>query len=182
MTMAEEKNHSETATFAGGCFWCMQPPFDNLEGVISTTVGYTGGTEKNPNYHEVCYGMTGHLESIQIVFDPARVSYHELLDVFWLNVDPTDDGGQFVDRGRHYKTAIFYHDEKQKEAAEESKKKLAETGRYKAPIVTEIRPAMEFYPAEDYHQDYYQKNPIGYATYKVGSGRDRYIQHMKDIK
>lgn len=160
----------------------MQPPFDNLEGVLETTVGYTGGTEKNPNYHEVCMGRTEHLESIEIVYDPEVISYEKLLEVFWLNVDPTDDGGQFIDRGRHYKTAIFYHDDEQKTAAEESRKKLGESGRYNGPIVTEIRPAMDFYPAESYHQKYYQKNPIGYSTYKFGSGRERYIEHMKDLK
>jgi len=180
--METDDSKHEEATFSGGCFWCMQPPFDALEGVISTTVGYSGGTEKNPTYHEVCYGMTGHLESVRIVFDPERISYEKLLDTFWLNVDPTDDGGQFVDRGGHYKTAIFYHDDEQKRIAEESIKKLEESGRYKAPIVTEVRPVMEFYPAEDYHQNYYQKNPIGYSTYKIGSGRERYMQHMKDIK
>ncbi len=175
------KNY-EKATFSGGCFWCMQPPFDRLDGVISTTVGYTGGKEKNPNYHEVCYGRTGHLESIEVTYDPERISYDQLLDVFWLNIDPTDDGGQFVDRGRHYMTAIFYHNEEQKKTAEESKRKLGESGRYKAPIVTDIRPAMAFYPAEEYHQNYYEKNPIGYSSYKTGSGRERYIEYMKNMK
>ena len=172
----------EKATFAGGCFWCMQPPFDNLEGVVSTTVGYTGGTEASPKYEEVCRGMTEHLESIEIVYDPSVISYERLLDVFWINVDPTDDGGQFIDRGRHYETAIFYHSESQKSAAEESKRKLGESGRYGSPIVTEIRLAMEFYPAEGYHQKFYEKNPIGYQNYKTGSGRDGYIQYMKNIK
>ncbi len=180
--MEPTEERYEKATFSGGCFWCMQPPFDRLEGVVSTTVGYTGGKEKNPTYDEVCYGMTGHLESVRIIFDPDRISYEKLLDVFWLNIDPTDDGGQFIDRGRHYKTAVFYHNEEQKRVAEESKRKLEAYGRYGAPIVTEIRPAVEFYPAEDYHQNYYEKNPIGYASYKAGSGRDRYIQYMKDIK
>ncbi|HML93939.1 MAG TPA: peptide-methionine (S)-S-oxide reductase MsrA [Thermodesulfobacteriota bacterium] len=180
--MEENGGKYKKATFSGGCFWCMQPPFDNLPGVVSTTVGYTGGTEKNPSYHDVCYGRTNHLESIEVVYDPDKVSYEELLDVFWLNIDPTDDGGQFVDRGRHYKTAIFYHDEEQKKTAEESKRKLEESGRYKAPVVTTVRPAMEFYPAEDYHQKYYEKNPIGYSTYKAGSGREGYIQHMKGMK
>ncbi len=180
--MEEKGGKYKTATFSGGCFWCMQPPFDNLPGVVSTTVGYTGGKEKNPSYHDVCYGRTDHLESIEVVYDPDKVSYEQLLDVFWLNIDPTDDGGQFVDRGRHYKTAIFYHDEEQKKTAEESIRKLEESGRYKAPIVTTIRPAMAFYPAEDYHQKYYEKNPIGYSTYKVGSGREGYIQHMKGMK
>lgn len=160
----------------------MQPPFDNLEGVISTTVGYTGGKEANPKYDEVCRGMTEHLESIEILYDPSVISYERLLDVFWINVDPTDDGGQFVDRGRHYKTAIFYHSEYQKTAAEQSKRKLGESGRYGSPIVTEVRPAMEFYPAESYHQKYYEKNPIGYQSYKTGSGREGYMQYMKNIK
>lgn len=172
----------EKATFSGGCFWCMQPPFDALEGVVSTTVGYTGGEEKNPKYEEVCHGLTKHLESIEITYDPSVISYDKLLEVFWLNVDPTDDGGQFVDRGHHYQTAIFYHSDYQKEAAEESKKKLSESGRYGAPIVTDIRPAMQFYPAEGYHQNYYQKNPIGYQNYKFGSGRESYIQYMKNVK
>lgn len=160
----------------------MQPPFDSLEGVISTTVGYTGGSEKNPTYDDVCLGKTEHLESVQIVFDSSVISYERLLDLFWLNVDPTDGGGQFVDRGMHYRTAIFYHSEEQRIIAEESKKKLSESGRYPGPIVTEIRPAMEFYPAEGYHQNFYEKNPIGYASYKMGSGREKYIELMKKMK
>lgn len=180
--MSKTTNDYEEATFSGGCFWCMQPPFDSLRGVSSTTVGYTGGKEKNPTYDDVCLGKTEHLESVQIVFDPSVITYEKLLDVFWLNVDPTDGGGQFVDRGMHYRTAIFYHSEEQKKIAEESKNKLAESGRYPGPIVTEIRPAMEFYPAEDYHQNFYEKNPIGYASYKMGSGRERYIEFMKKMK
>ena len=180
--MNNSSDNYEKATFSGGCFWCMQPPFDSLEGVISTTVGYTGGSEKNPTYDDVCLGKTEHLESVQIVFDQSVISYERLLDLFWLNVDPTDGGGQFVDRGMHYRTAIFYHSEEQRVIAEESKKKLSESGRYPGPIVTEIRPAMEFYPAEDYHQNFYEKNPIGYASYKMGSGRDRYIELMKKMK
>lgn len=180
--MTDTQNNYEKATFSGGCFWCMQPPFDSLEGVISTTVGYTGGLEKNPTYDDVCLGRTEHFESVEIVFDPSVISYDKLLDVFWLNVDPTDGGGQFVDRGMHYRTAIFYHSNEQRALAEESKKKLGETGRYPVPIVTDIRPAMEFYPAEEYHQNFYEKNPIGYASYKMGSGRGRYIEFMKNIK
>lgn len=172
-------NKHKKATFSGGCFWCMQPPFDDLSGVISTTVGYTGGTENNPTYHEVCRGMTDHLESIEIIYDTSIISYEQLLDVFWLNIDPTDSGGQFVDRGGHYRTAIFYHDDHQKNAAERAKASLSKSGRYKSLIVTEIRPAMEFYPAEGYHQKYYQKNPIGYSAYKVGSGRGLYARSMK---
>lgn len=144
--------------------------------------GIYRGKEKNPDYHEVCMGRTAHLESIEVIFDPERVKYYDLLDVFWLNIDPTDDGGQFADRGRHYHTAIFYHDDEQKRIAEESKHRLSESGRYKAPIVTEIRPAMDFYPAEEYHQKYYEKNPIGYSHYKIGSGREGYIQYMKNMK
>ncbi len=180
--MGISENNYEKATFSGGCFWCMQPPFDNLEGVISTTVGYTGGLEKNPTYDDVCLGRTEHLESVQIVYDPSLISYEKLLDVFWLNVDPTDGEGQFVDRGMHYRTAIFYHSEEQKTIAQESKKKLEQSGRYPSPIITQIRPAMEFYTAEEPHQNFYEKNPIGYASYKMGSGRGSYIEYMKNIK
>jgi methionine-S-sulfoxide reductase len=180
--MGNNENNYEKATFSGGCFWCMQPPFDRLDGVISTTVGYTGGNEKNPTYDDVCLGRTEHLESVEIVYDPSKISYEKLLEVFWLNVDPTDGGGQFVDRGMHYRTAIFYHSDEQRIVAEESKKKLPETGRYPGPIMTEIRPAMEFYPAEESHQNFYEKNPIGYASYKMGSGRGRYIDFMKNMK
>ncbi len=180
--MSDQGENYEKATFSGGCFWCMQPPFDNLKGVISTTVGYTGGTQQNPTYDDVCRGRTDHLESIEVVYDPSQISYEQLLDVFWLNVDPTDGGGQFVDRGMHYRTAIFYHNGQQRQIAEESKKTLPDTGRYPSPIVTEIRPAMDFYPAEEYHQNYYEKNPIGYASYKMGSGRGRYIEFMKNMK
>ncbi len=180
--MGISDNNYEKATFSGGCFWCMQPPFDNLDGVISTTVGYTGGLEKSPTYDDVCLGRTEHLESVQIIYDPSLISYEKLLDVFWINVNPTDGAGQFVDRGMHYRTAIFYHSEEQKLTAQESKKKLGETDRYPSPIVTEIKPAMEFYPAEDCHQNFYEKNPIGYTSYKMGSGRGSYIEYMKNIK
>jgi len=168
----------ENATFAGGCFWCMQPPFDKLEGVISTTVGYTGGPEKSPTYKEVSYGKTGHAESIEVIYDPTQVSYDELLDVFWMNINPTDPDGQFVDRGKQYRTGIFYHDEEQKKLAESSKETLEKSGRYDKPIVTEIIPASEFYKAEEYHQKYYKKNSIGYKTYRNGSGRDQYIERI----
>jgi len=168
----------ENATFAGGCFWCMQPPFDKLEGVISTTVGYTGGPEKSPTYKEVSYGKTGHAESIEVIYDPTQVSYDELLDVFWMNINPTDPDGQFVDRGKQYRTGIFYHDEEQKKLAEASKETLEKSGRYDKPIVTEIIPASEFYKAEEYHQKYYKKNSIGYKTYRNGSGRDQYIERI----
>ncbi|MEM7009691.1 MAG: peptide-methionine (S)-S-oxide reductase MsrA [Thermodesulfobacteriota bacterium] len=180
--MTDSQAKYEKATFSGGCFWCMQPPFDSLKGVISTTVGYTGGEEKNPTYEDVCRGRTNHLESVQILFDPDVVTFDQLLDVFWINVDPTDGGGQFVDRGMHYRTAIYYHSDEQKKIAEQSKDKAQNSGRYPSEIVTEIRPALEFYPAEEYHQNYYEKNPIGYASYKMGSGRGRYIDYMKNLK
>ncbi len=180
--MGDSENNYEKATFSGGCFWCMQPPFDRLEGIISTTVGFTGGLEKSPSYDDVCLGRTAHLESVRIVYDPSLISYEKLLDVFWINVDPTDGGGQFVDRGMHYRTAIFYYTKEQQKTAQESKKELGETGRYPGPIVTEIRAAMEFYPAEESHQKFYEKNPIGYSSYKMGSGRDGYMQYMKNMK
>jgi methionine-S-sulfoxide reductase len=166
----------EKATFAGGCFWCMEPPFDKLDGVISTTSGYTGGTEKDPTYEQVSAGKTGHLEAIEITYDPAKVSYAQLLDVFWKNVDPTQHNGQFVDVGSQYRTAIFYHTEEQRRLALESRNRLQESRKFGKPIVTEIRPALEFYSAEDYHQDYYIKNPIRYKYYRWGSGRDRFLE------
>ena len=166
----------EKATFAGGCFWCMEPPFDKLDGVISTTSGYTGGTEKDPTYEQVSAGKTGHLEAIEITYDPAKVSYAQLLDVFWKNVDPTQHNGQFVDIGSQYRTAIFYHNEEQRRQALESRNRLQESRKFGKPIVTEIRPALEFYSAEDYHQDYYIKNPIRYKYYRWGSGRDRFLE------
>ncbi len=166
------------ATFAGGCFWCMEPPFDAVDGVVSTTSGYTGGRKKNPTYEEVSSGTTGHAESLQVVYDPKRVSYERLLDVFWHNVDPTVRDRQFCDVGHQYRTAIFYHDETQKRLAEESKKKLEESKQLPAPIVTEIVPASEFYPAEEYHQDYYKKNPIRYHFYRYNCGRDRRLEEL----
>jgi methionine-S-sulfoxide reductase len=166
----------EKATFAGGCFWCMEPPFDKLDGVISTTSGYTGGTEKDPTYEQVSAGKTGHLEAIEVTYDPAKVSYAQLLDVFWKNVDPTQHNGQFVDIGSQYRTAIFYHNEEQRRQALESRNRLQESRKFGKPIVTENRPAMPFYSAEDYHQDYYIKNPIRYKYYRWGSGRDRFLE------
>lgn len=165
----------EKATFAGGCFWCMEPPFDKLEGVVSTTSGYTGGKEANPTYMAVASGKTGHAEAIQIVFDPAKVSYEKLLEVFWQNIDPTQKDGQFVDRGRQYRTAIFYHNDEQKRLALASKSDIEKSGRFRGPIVTEIVPAGPFYNAEEYHQDYYKKNPLRYRQYRMGSGRDRFL-------
>ena len=148
----------EKATFAGGCFWCMVPPFEKLEGVTEVVSGYTGGHKKDPTYEEVSAGKTGHLESIEITYDPEKVSYEKLLDVFWRQINPTDAGGQFVDRGPQYRSAVFYHSEEQKRLAEESKKKLEASGRFDKPVVTEIRPAGPFYRAEDYHQEYFANN------------------------
>jgi peptide-methionine (S)-S-oxide reductase len=168
----------EKATFAGGCFWCMEPPFDHLEGVISTTAGYTGGNKKNPTYEEVSSGTTGHAESVQILYDPSRISYARLLDVFWHNIDPTVKNRQFCDEGNQYRSAIFYHSEEQRRLAEESKKALEAAGRFKGPIYTEIRPASEFYPAEEYHQKYYQKNPLRYKFYRFNCGRDARLKEL----
>jgi len=167
-----------TATFAGGCFWCLEPPFDQVPGVISTTVGYTGGHKVNPTYEQVSSGGTGHAEAIQIVFDPEKVSYAELLNVFWHNVDPFDAKGQFCDRGSQYRSAIFYHDEEQRKQAEQSKKKLEESLAVKQAVATEIVAATQFYPAEEYHQDYYRKNPVRYKFYRYGCGRDRRLQEI----
>src|SRR5262245_5233811 len=175
---AEDTPARATATFAGGCFWCMQPPFDALDGVISTTVGYTGGLTKHPTYEQVSAGETGHAESIEVVFDPARVSYEKLLDVFWHNVDPTTPNAQFCDMGNQYRTAIFYHDETQRQAAERSKKALEDSKRLPGPIVTQIVPAGEFTPAEDYHQGYYKKNPIRYKFYRHTCGRDARLKEI----
>ncbi len=174
---SELRQHSEAkATFAGGCFWCMEPPYDELEGVISTIAGYTGGTKKNPTYEEVSAGTTGHAEAVQITYDPTKISYEKLLDVFWRNIDPLTANAQFCDSGSQYRSAIFYHDEAQKNLAEASKKRLQ--SRFKQPIVTEIVRATEFYPAEDYHQDYYKKNPIRYKIYRYGCGRDQRLQKL----
>ena len=169
---------SEKATFAGGCFWCMEHPFDQLEGVLSVTVGYTGGQKKDPTYEEVSSGTTGHAESVQIVYDPAKITYAKLLDVFWHNIDPTVQNQQFCDVGNQYRTAIFYHNEEQKRLTEESKKALEKSGRFKGPIYTEIVPASEFYPAEEYHQHYYKKNPIRYKFYRYNCGRDQRLQEV----
>ena len=153
----------------------MEPPFDKLDGVISTTSGYCGGKEKNPTYKQVSAGETGHAEAVEILYDPSRISYAELLDVFWRNVDPTQKDGQFADTGAQYRTAIFYHNEEQKRLAETSKKELGNSGRFNKEIVTEIVAATPFYRAEEYHQDYYKKNPLRYKFYRYGSGRDDYL-------
>jgi len=170
-----EKN-LQKATFAGGCFWCMVQPFDSLPGIHSVTSGYTGGTVENPTYEEVCTHQTGHVEAVQITYDESIFPYEKLLDLFWQQIDPTDEGGQFYDRGSSYKTAIFYHTEEQKNKAFQSKEALVKSGRFDRPIVTPILPAQTFYPAEDYHQDYYKKNPYRYKRYREGSGRDAFIQ------
>ncbi|RMF88323.1 MAG: peptide-methionine (S)-S-oxide reductase [Nitrospirae bacterium] len=167
---------TETATFAGGCFWCMERPFVEEPGVISVVSGYTGGHTKDPTYEEVCTGTTGHYEAIQVTFDPERVSYERLLEIFWRQIDPTDPGGQFVDRGSQYRTAIFVHDERQRAAAERSKRELAASGRFSRPIVTAILDAGPFYPAEGYHQRFYEKNPRRYHAYRDASGRDRFLE------
>ncbi|MBN1209275.1 MAG: peptide-methionine (S)-S-oxide reductase MsrA [Myxococcaceae bacterium] len=167
-----------TATFAGGCFWCMEPPFDKLPGVVSTTSGYTGGTKANPTYEEVSEGGTGHAEAVQIVYDPSKVSYAQLLEIFWRNVDPLTPNAQFCDKGSQYRSAIFFQDAEQQRLAEESKRKLEASGRFKQPIVTELVSASAFYPAEEYHQDYYQKNPLRYRYYRFGCGRDARLKEV----
>jgi len=177
---ARQNENYERAIFAGGCFWCVQPPFDHKDGVIVTTVGYTGGPEKKPTYKEVSHGRTGHTESIEIIYDPEKVSYDELLDVFWMTFDPTDAGGQFYDRGSQYRPGIFYLNEGQKKAAQASKKKLQESGRFDKPIVVEITQAGEFWDAEEYHQKYYLKKPTNYKSYRIGSGRDKFIKKHWD--
>lgn len=173
--MDEEKEY-ETATFAGGCFWCMVKPFDEQPGILDVVSGYTGGTSVNPTYEEVCSGHTGHTEAVQITFDPNIFSYEQLLQLFWMQIDPTDAGGQFYDRGISYRPAIYYHDQKQKSAAEKSKQALNESGRFNSPIVVPIEKAQPFYPAEDYHQQFYRKNPERYSSYQIGSGRAHFIQ------
>ena len=167
-----------TATFAGGCFWCMQPPFEALPGVRSTTVGYTGGHVKSPTYEQVSAGGTGHAESVQVVYDPKQIGYAELLDAFWHNVDPITPDAQFCDHGRQYRTAIFVHDETQRRLAEESKRRLEASKRFDRPIVTEIVSATEFYPAEEYHQRYHEKNPLRYKFYRWNCGRDQRLAEL----
>jgi len=168
----------ETAIFAGGCFWCMEPPFDKLDGVISTTSGYTGGNKENPTYKEVSRGGTGHTEAIQIVYDPARISYEALLDVFWHNIDPTSANGQFCDWGSQYRSEIFYQGTEQEKLAKQSKAALVELKPFAAPVVTGVTQASMFYPAEDYHQDYYQKNPVRYKYYRYSCGRDKRLEEL----
>lgn len=174
---------SELATFAGGCFWCMVSPFEEQPGISQVLSGYTGGEKANPTYQEVCSDTTGHYEAVQITFDPALFPYERLVELFWQQIDPTDPGGQFHDRGDSYRTAIFYHNEEQKRIAEVAKAALEASGRFDKPIVTQILPAATFYPAEEYHQGYHRKNPAHYQRYKVGSGRAAFIkQHWAKPK
>lgn len=173
MTQIESK--LEMATFAGGCFWCIESAFAHIEGVIKTVSGLTGGRTPNPSYDQVHTQNTGHLEAVRIWFDPNVVDYTRLLEIFWMQIDPTDPDGQFADRGPAYQTAIFYHNQRQRQLAESSKKQLNDSGIYKQAIVTQIRPAAKFYEAEAYHQEYYKKNPHRYRLYRIGSGREGYI-------
>lgn len=175
---AQEEPELATATFAGGCFWCMEPPFDKLDGVVSTTSGYTGGNVDNPSYEEVSSGTTGHTEAVEIVYDPAKVSYEKLLEVFWVNIDPTDAKGQFCDRGSQYRSGIFYHSDEQRQLAEASKKKIDVSGRLSKTVVTEVTEASAFYRAEEYHQDYYQRHAFRYKLYRRGCGRDRVLEKL----
>jgi peptide methionine sulfoxide reductase msrA/msrB len=180
--MKTEDVKYKTATFAGGCFWCVESDFEKVDGVIAAVSGYTGGDVPNPNYKQVSAGGTGHTEAVQVTYDPDKITYKELLDVLWRHMDPTDAGGQFVDRGSQYRPAIFYHNEEQKHIAEESRAELEKSGRFSKPIATEIVPLTKFYPAEEYHQDYYSKNPIRYKMYRYGSGRDQFLNSKWDAE
>ncbi len=191
VTAGEPVRKTQTAVFGGGCFWCMEPPFEALAGVVSVTAGYSGGEERDANYEAVSSGRTKHIESVQVVYDPERIGYRELLETFWRYIDPTDTGGQFADRGAHYRTAIFYSSEEERQIAQHSRQELADSGVFSQPIVTEIVPVMPFYPAEEYHQDYYKKNVFHYQAYSVGSGRvgflkktwqDRPVEQVDDSK
>ncbi len=168
--------HTQSAVFAGGCFWCTESDFEKVDGVIEAVSGYTGGRMENPTYKQVSAGGTGHIEAVKIVYDPDKISYDQLLEVFWRHVDPTDAGGQFVDRGDQYRSAIFYATDEERQMAESSKQALAASGRFDRPVVTDILPLGAFYEAEDYHQDYYKNNPLRYNWYRSGSGRDRFLE------
>jgi len=176
-SMAIDESRLETAILAGGCFWCVESDFEKVNGVVSAVSGYTGGRVENPSYDDVSRGTTGHLEAVKVLYDPAVISYEEVLEVFWRHIDPTDSGGQFVDRGEQYTSAIFYLDEKQKRAAEASRAALDASGRFDKPVVTPILEAAAFYEAEAYHQDYHSKNPLRYLFYRKGSGRDRFLEN-----
>ena len=182
--MTKEDAMTRKATFAGGCFWCTEADFEKLPGVVKVISGYTGGTKENPTYEEVSSGTTGHVEAIQVYYDPSKITYEDLLDFFWKHVDPTDSGGQFVDRGAQYRSVIFYHDEEQKQLAEKSKEALEKSKRFNKPVVTEIIKFTKFYEAEGYHQDYYKKHSIKYSYYRHGSGRDQFLSKVwgKDLE
>jgi len=182
--MNKENAMTKKATFAGGCFWCTEADFEKLSGVVKVISGYTGGTRENPTYEEVSSGTTGHVEAIQVYYDPSKMTYEELLDFFWRHIDPTDSGGQFVDRGAQYRSAIFYHDEEQKRLAEKSKEALGKSGRFNRPVVTEIIKLTKFYEAEDYHQDYSKNHSLKYRYYRHGSGRDQFLNKAwgKDLE
>lgn len=176
--MPKEEMNLQKATFAGGCFWCTEADFEKLPGVVKVVSGYAGGQKENPTYEEVSSGMTGHVEAVQVYYDPAKVTYEELLDDFWRHIDPTDPGGQFVDRGSQYRSVIFFQGEEQKKLAERSKEALEKSGRFSKPIVTEIVAFTNFYEAEEYHQDYYKKHPLKYKFYRYGSGRDQFLKKV----
>jgi len=169
---------TKTAIFAGGCFWCMQPPYDQAKGVVKTVVGYTGGSEADANYEKVSGHRTKHREAIQVTYDPAQISYDQLLDIYWRQINPTQADGQFHDIGLSYQAAIFYGNDEEKKRAEASKEKLGKSGRFQKPIVTELLPVMSFYPAEVYHQKYYLKNPADFEAYHVGSGRVSFLEKI----
>lgn len=176
--MAKESNNTLVATFAGGCFWCVESDFEKLPGVVKVVSGYTGGKKENPTYEEVSAGGNGHVEAIQVYYEPSKVSYEELMEFFWRHIDPTDSGGQFGDRGAQYRSTVFYHDEEQKLLAEKSREALNKSGKFQKPVATEILKFTKFYEAEEYHQDYYQKNPLRYKYYRHGSGRDQFIEEV----
>jgi peptide methionine sulfoxide reductase msrA/msrB len=178
MDTGKEEMNLRKATFAGGCFWCTESDFEKLPGVVKVISGYTGGTKENPTYAEVSSGKTGHVEAVQVYYDPTKITYEELLDYFWKHVDPTDAGGQFVDRGAQYRSAIFYHDEEQKRIADKSKEALGKSGKFNKPIVTEVLKFTKFYEAEDYHQDYYKTHSLKYKFYRHGSGRDQFLEKV----
>ena len=175
---AETAKPAAKATFAMGCFWCAETAFEGLPGVGAVISGFSGGTEKNPTYHDVSAGKTGYAEVVQVTFDPAKISYSRLLDIFWHNIDPTQANGQFCDHGKQYRSAIFYHDEAQRRLTEQTKKEFADSGRFKRPIVTQIVAYTAFYPAEEYHQDFYKKEPEHYQSYRTGCGRDRRLKEI----
>jgi methionine-S-sulfoxide reductase len=175
---SDKNKQKAMATFAGGCFWCMEPPFDAEPGVLETVVGYTGGLSENPTYQQVSAGRSGHAESIQVIYDPTVVRYERLLEIFWKNIDPLDPDGQFCDKGSQYRSAIFYHNEEQKRLAEVSRRQFEERASLLGPIATQIIPASIFYPAEDYHQDYYKKNPLRYKFYRRACRRDKRLSEL----